>query len=222
MVLQVIHLVDILPETNLYEYFKTQLLDIHQLSEYEKFDMLTKMEPIGGSKPSQLLHAMLEFCPAEMEKYLSFHYFFMQRLPHFPGSQNAAGRGAVWQLCALATRADKLWFVHSDAKGGTFPSLPSGVVTGGVEEGAAGEAGLEVDIGLSQWQTPPLQLRASLPPILLPPTLPGPFPDSVTSGGLRGQGGRVSPPAPRETRTPRTPQPHRPWLSGSPGVSVVQ
>jgi hypothetical protein len=36
------------------------LLDIYQLSDYEKFDMLTKMEPMGGRKTSQLLHAMLE------------------------------------------------------------------------------------------------------------------------------------------------------------------
>jgi hypothetical protein len=81
MVSQVIHLLDTLPQTNPYEYFKTQLLDIHQLSYYEKFDMLTKIEPMGGRKPSQLLHAMLEFCLVEIEKHLYFHYFFMQRLP---------------------------------------------------------------------------------------------------------------------------------------------
>ncbi len=48
MVSQVIDLVDTLPAENQYEYFKDQLLDIHQLSDYEKFDMLTKMEPMGG------------------------------------------------------------------------------------------------------------------------------------------------------------------------------
>jgi hypothetical protein len=64
-----------------YEFFKNELLNIHQLSDYEKFDMLVKMEPMGGRKPSQLLHAMLEFCPLGMERHFSFHYFFMQRLP---------------------------------------------------------------------------------------------------------------------------------------------
>jgi hypothetical protein len=68
---QVIHLLDTLPQTNPYEYFKTQLLDIHQLSDYEKFDMLTKIELMGGRKPSQLLHAMLEFCPVGMQKHIS-------------------------------------------------------------------------------------------------------------------------------------------------------
>jgi hypothetical protein len=81
MVSQVMDLVDTLPTENQYQYFKAQLLNIHQLSDYEKFDMLSKMEPMGGRKPSQLLHAMLEYCPVGKKKHLSFHYFFMQRLP---------------------------------------------------------------------------------------------------------------------------------------------
>ncbi len=81
MVSQVIDAVDALPAAGQYEFFKNELLNIHQLSDYEKLDMLVKMEPMGGRKPSQLLHAMLEFCPQGMERHLSFHYFFMQRLP---------------------------------------------------------------------------------------------------------------------------------------------
>jgi hypothetical protein len=77
MVSQLIDVVDTLPEKGQYEYFKNQLLNIYQLSNYEKFDMLVKMEPMGGRKPSQLLHAMLEFCLLGMERHLSFHYFFM-------------------------------------------------------------------------------------------------------------------------------------------------
>ncbi len=38
-----IDLVDTLPTENQYEYFKAQLLDIHKPSDYEKFDMLSKM-----------------------------------------------------------------------------------------------------------------------------------------------------------------------------------
>jgi hypothetical protein len=50
---QVIDLVDTLHAENQYEYFKAQLLDIHQLSDYEKFDRLTKMEPMGvGNRAS--------------------------------------------------------------------------------------------------------------------------------------------------------------------------
>jgi hypothetical protein len=73
--------VDTLPVKNQYKYFKTQLLDIHQLSDYEKFDLVSKMESMGSRKRSQLLQAMLDFFPVGMEKHLSFYYFFMQRLP---------------------------------------------------------------------------------------------------------------------------------------------
>jgi hypothetical protein len=107
-----------LPAENKYEYFKAQLLDIHQLSDYEKFDMLSKMEPMGGRKPSQLLHAMLENCPVGMEKHLSFHYFFMQRLPQALRTQ--LGEVQPGNPRALAARADKLWSVHSTVKGGTL------------------------------------------------------------------------------------------------------
>jgi hypothetical protein len=61
LVSQVIDVVDALPAAGQYEFFKNELLNIHQLSDYEKF-------------------AMLEFCPLGMDRHLSFHYFFMQPL----------------------------------------------------------------------------------------------------------------------------------------------
>jgi hypothetical protein len=77
----------------LYEHFKNQLLEVHQLSVYEKFDVLIKMKPMGGWKPSQLLHAMLEFCPVGMEKHLSFHYLYMQQLPQaLPAARGRGGK----------------------------------------------------------------------------------------------------------------------------------
>ena len=117
MVYQVIDLVDTLPVKNQYKYFKTQLLDIHQLSDYEKFDLVTKMEPMGARKPSQLLQAMQDFFPVGMEKHLSFYYFFMQRLPQAIRTQ--LGEVKPGNHLALAARAEKLWSVHSVAKGGT-------------------------------------------------------------------------------------------------------
>jgi hypothetical protein len=80
MISQVIDVVDTMPSGGLYEHFKNQLLEVHQLSDYEKFDVLVKIEPMGGPA-SQLLLAMLEFCPVGMEKHPSFHYLYMQRLP---------------------------------------------------------------------------------------------------------------------------------------------
>jgi hypothetical protein len=81
MVGQILDLVEAAPEATPYTFLKARILETHQLSDYEKFDMLVKMEPMGGRKPSQLLAAMMEFCPTGMEKTLPFHYYFTQRLP---------------------------------------------------------------------------------------------------------------------------------------------
>jgi hypothetical protein len=48
MILQVIDIVDTMQEAELYNHFKTQLLEVHQLSDYDKFDVLMKMKPFGG------------------------------------------------------------------------------------------------------------------------------------------------------------------------------
>jgi hypothetical protein len=117
MVSQVIDVVDALPAAGQYEFFKNELLNIDQLSDYEKFDALVKMEPMGGRKPSQLLHAMLEFCPLGMEQHLSFHYFFMQRLPQALRTQ--LGEVQPGDPRALAVRADRLWSVHTTNAVGT-------------------------------------------------------------------------------------------------------
>ena len=77
--------------------------------------MLVKMEPMGGRKPSQLLHAMLKFCPLGMERHLSFHYLFMQRLPQTLRTQ--LGEVQHGDPRALAVRADRLWSVHSTKAG---------------------------------------------------------------------------------------------------------
>ncbi len=101
---EVIDIVDTMPAAGLYEHFKNQLLEVHQLSDYEKFDVLIKMEPMEGRKPSQLLHAMLEFCPVGMEKHLSFHYLYMQRLPQ--ALQTQLGEVQPVDPRGLAARAD--------------------------------------------------------------------------------------------------------------------
>jgi hypothetical protein len=121
MVSQVIHLVDTLRVPTRTSTSRCSCSTSMPAIYYQKFDILTKMEPMGCRKPSQkLLHAMLEFCPFwDRESPL------LSLLLHSetsPGSQNAAGKGAAWQLCALATRANKLWSVHSAAKGGTVPA----------------------------------------------------------------------------------------------------
>jgi len=108
---QVLDLIEAAPEDNPYTYFKQQLLTTHQLSDYEKFDCLVKMEPMGGRKPSQLFHDMLEVCPLGMELTLPFHYFFMQWLP--PSLRNQLGETKPGDPRGLALRADQLWVIHA-------------------------------------------------------------------------------------------------------------
>ncbi len=103
-------LVEAAPEATPYTFLKSRILETHQLSDYEKFDMLVKMEPMGGRKPSELFAAMMEFCPVGMEKTLPFHYYFTQRLP--PALRTQLGEVEHGDPRALAARADKLWTMH--------------------------------------------------------------------------------------------------------------
>jgi hypothetical protein len=121
MVGQILDLVEAAPEATPYTFLKARILETHQLSDYENFDMLVKMEPLGNHKPSQLLAAMMEFCPAGMEKTLPFHYYFTQRLPAALRTQ--WGEVDHGDPRALATRADRLWTMN----------LPSGSMIAAIE-----------------------------------------------------------------------------------------
>jgi hypothetical protein len=73
--------------------------------------MLVKMEPLGNRKPSQLLAAMMEFCPSGMEKTLHFHYYFTMHLP--AALRMHLGEVEHRDPRVLATRADRMWTMHS-------------------------------------------------------------------------------------------------------------
>jgi hypothetical protein len=166
MISQVIDIVDTMPAAGLYEHFKNQLLEVHQLSDYEKFDVLIKMETMGGRKPSQLLHAMLEFCPVGMEKHLSFHYLYMQWLPQALRTQ--LDEVQPGDPRGLAARTDRLWSVHA----------PSGGVAAVTDEqdGAAAVAAVKPaarESGGIQQATAVLVPPALPPPTLLHQTWPG-------------------------------------------------
>jgi hypothetical protein len=53
------HLVTQAPAEDSYMQLKAALLSHHELSDYQRVDMLSRMEPLGGRKPSELLAAML-------------------------------------------------------------------------------------------------------------------------------------------------------------------
>jgi len=134
MVGQILDIVDQVPEENPYNYFKQRLLTSHQMSDYEKFDKLVKMEPMGGRKPSQLFHDMMEVCPAGMETTLPFHYFFMQLLP--PALKSQLGETQPGDPRNLAQRADQLWVVVSADAAATVAAVENPA-----DPAAAAEAG---------------------------------------------------------------------------------
>ena len=142
MVGQILDLVEEAPADTPYTFLKARILETHQLSDYEKFDMLVKMEPMGGRKPSQLLAAMMEFCPAGMEKTLPFHYFFTQRLPQALRTQ--LGEVEHGDPRALAARADRLWAVHAPSGSSVAavepvpPSAPAVAAIRGSNRGRGG------------------------------------------------------------------------------------
>jgi hypothetical protein len=59
------HLVEGVPTENSYNLIKEALMQAHQLSDYQRVELLSKVEPLGARKPSDLLAAMIELCPRQ-------------------------------------------------------------------------------------------------------------------------------------------------------------
>jgi hypothetical protein len=95
-----------LPSTTL----KQNLLDSHQLTDYQKIAALHKMEPLGGRKPSELLASMLELCPRGHKTSIFFTHLFLERLP--AELRITLGEDDHQNVRALAKKADALWSLH--------------------------------------------------------------------------------------------------------------
>jgi hypothetical protein len=80
ILVQVMDMVDNVPEDFPYDTLKSRLLETHTLSDQEKLDVLYKSQPLYGRKPSQMLASMLAYCHAGMEQTIMFQYMFLQRL----------------------------------------------------------------------------------------------------------------------------------------------
>jgi hypothetical protein len=64
-----------------YTVLKRRLLASHELTTFQRIELLHKMEPLGARKPSELLSQMLEICPSGEDKNKFFLFLFLQRLP---------------------------------------------------------------------------------------------------------------------------------------------
>jgi hypothetical protein len=99
------------PAEGPYEAVKARLLQSHELTEFQRVEKIMSMPPLGAQKPSQLMAAMLELCPAGQEKSPFFTCCFLQRLPR--ELRILLSEADMGDLKRLTERADAL---HSHMK----------------------------------------------------------------------------------------------------------
>ena len=78
---KVIHLVVTPDPVAPYDKLQEALLASHQLTDFQRVELLHAVEPLSGRKPSELLADMWELCPANQHKNMFFAVLFLQRLP---------------------------------------------------------------------------------------------------------------------------------------------
>jgi hypothetical protein len=95
------------PEDSPYSVLKERLLLAHAMTATQRAEKLFSLPPLGGRRPSDLLAAMYEFCPAGEERSQLFKALFLTRLP--PEIRVLLEPEEYADLKQLATRADQLW-----------------------------------------------------------------------------------------------------------------
>jgi hypothetical protein len=98
------------PPEDAYIQLKARLLAAHTLTEFQRMEKLHAAQALGGQKPSDMLHDLVQFCPDGEAQTRIFRYLFLQRLPTEIRIVLAEDRN--FTLAALAARADQLW-AHS-------------------------------------------------------------------------------------------------------------
>jgi hypothetical protein len=109
-----------------YEAIKERLSEHHNLTEFQRVEKIHAMEALGGRKPSELLHEMLELCPTGHEASPFFLFLFLQRLPSFLSIM--LGEDDYEDIRAVAVKADKLWAIHAHQQHGTVAAVESAPV----------------------------------------------------------------------------------------------
>jgi hypothetical protein len=83
------------------------LLLAHAMTATQRAEKLFSLPALGGRRPSDLLAAMYEYCPAGEETSELFKALFLTRLP--PEIRVLLEPGEFAGLKQLATKADQLW-----------------------------------------------------------------------------------------------------------------
>jgi hypothetical protein len=73
-------------------------------------ELLSKVEPLGSRKPSDLLAAMIEMCPRQHLDSPFFIYFFLQRLPR--GIRVLLAEEDPKDVRRIAEKADRSVVLH--------------------------------------------------------------------------------------------------------------
>jgi hypothetical protein len=95
------------PPEDAYIQLKARLLAAHTLTEFQRMEKLHAAQALGGQKPSDMLHDLVQFCPDGEAQTRIFRYLFLQRLPTEIRIILAKDRN--FTLAGLAARANQLW-----------------------------------------------------------------------------------------------------------------
>jgi hypothetical protein len=90
---------------------RAALLTSHTMSDYQRVELLSRVEPLGGHKPSDLLAVMLELCPRGHETSPFFGYLFLQRLPR--EIRVLLAEEDVADMRALTEKADRFMAIQA-------------------------------------------------------------------------------------------------------------
>jgi hypothetical protein len=94
-----------------FQQLKAALVASYVLSDYQRVEQLSKVELLGGRRPSELLATMLEICPREHENCPFFRFAFLQQLPREIRVLLAEEDTA--ELRATAKKAVRFLAIHS-------------------------------------------------------------------------------------------------------------
>ena len=131
------------PAQQPYQRLKERLLISHQLTVVQMAEKIYEMPDLGDRRPSQLLAAMMEFCPEGETNTAFFRAAFLRRLPR--DIRVLLVDEVRGDLKDMAVRADELFQHHR-------PSLVAAVDTAIDDEFGASLAALAVRGGKSGFQ----------------------------------------------------------------------
>lgn len=107
-------LITVPPAVNPYTTLKERLLLSHNLTPLQKAKKVSEQPALGDRRPSQLLAALLEYCPEGEENTALFRAAFIHRLP--TEIQVLLDGLETGDLKQLAWKADQLWLTRGSGQ----------------------------------------------------------------------------------------------------------